>query len=437
MLSYYLKLASTSLAKHPVLSLLMILAIALGIGASMTTVTVNYLMSSDPIPHKSDQLYYVQVDNWDPNRAANDDGEPPVQLTWIDATNLMDAKRAKRQAAIASSLAIVQVPNSELKPQMSSIRLAYADFFTMFDVPFLYGSPWTESQDRERAQVVVLSERLNNELFKGENSVGETLIIKGNSFQVIGVIKDWRLMPRFYDVTTGPFQRTEEMFLPFLLKETLEFDSSGNVNCWKSPEGEGFQAFLQSECINFQMWVELPTQTDVDAYMDFLDAYVTEQKALGRFPRPLNNQLSDVMQWMEKREVVAQDAQIMLWLAFLFLLVCLLNMIGLLLTKFSTRLYDAALRRAVGARRRDIFAQYLFETALVGFIGGLLGLLFAFLGLKAIKSLYSNYMGDLMQLDATMTVSAISLAIVSAMLAGCYPAWRCSTVSPTTYLRSQ
>ena len=67
MFSYYLKLAFKSIKRNPILSLLMVTAIALGIGASMTTITVTYLMSADPIPHKSHQLFHIQVDSWDPN----------------------------------------------------------------------------------------------------------------------------------------------------------------------------------------------------------------------------------------------------------------------------------------------------------------------------------------------------------------------------------
>jgi putative ABC transport system permease protein len=66
MFSYYLKLGWLSIRRNPLLSILMIAAIAIGIGASMTTVTVNYIMSGNPIPQKSDQLFYVQLDNWDP-----------------------------------------------------------------------------------------------------------------------------------------------------------------------------------------------------------------------------------------------------------------------------------------------------------------------------------------------------------------------------------
>ena len=62
MLGYYLQLALRSFRNSKVLTALMVLAIALGIGASMTTITVFHVLSGDPIPDKSDRLFYVQLD---------------------------------------------------------------------------------------------------------------------------------------------------------------------------------------------------------------------------------------------------------------------------------------------------------------------------------------------------------------------------------------
>jgi len=62
MIGYYLALAGRSLRRNVVLTVLMIVAIAFGVGASMTTLTVLHVLSADPIPQKSDKLYYVQLD---------------------------------------------------------------------------------------------------------------------------------------------------------------------------------------------------------------------------------------------------------------------------------------------------------------------------------------------------------------------------------------
>ncbi|MEP1551941.1 MAG: ABC transporter permease [Paraglaciecola sp.] len=438
MFNYYIKLAFKSFKRNPILSLLMVTAIALGIGASMTTITVNYLMSANPIPHKSEQLFHIQVDNWDPNNPFNDDEDAlPNQLTWTDATNLTHAKKALRQSAMSMSGAIIEPQDSESKPFEASIRLAYTDFFAMFDVPFLYGGPWDNNSDDNREQVVVLSKRTNESVFGGENSIGKDILIAGRHFQVVGVIDTWEVMPKFYDVNNGPFNETEELFMPFSLKEDLELPNWGNNNCWKSPDGEGYAAFLRSECINTQMWVELPNAQAEAEYLDFLNNYVRSQKELGRFPRPLHNRLNDVMEWMERREVVEEDAKMMMWLSFMFLLVCLLNTIGLLLAKFTGKSSEIGLRLAVGASKADVFKQHIVETACIGLVGGVAGLGLTLVGLQGIKSLYGDFVDDLASLDASMIVVALVIALVSSIAAGLYPTWRACNISPASQLKSQ
>ncbi len=437
MLNYYIKLAFISIRRNPILTGLMVLAIGLGIGACMTTITVNYVMSSDPIPHKSQQLFYVQVDSWDPNNPFDDNGEPPDQITWTEAMNFMRDKKAFRQTAIASSGAVVIPPGQDAKPQQASLRLAYADFFPMFDIPFLYGAGWSTDADTNREYVAVLSRETNDEMFGGEDSVGRTLTISGRDFRVVGVLDDYMPVPRFYDLSTSAFNTPEDIYIPFILKQDLELPANGNVNCWKSPEGEGFEAFLQSECVNYQMWVELPNQSDKQAYKDYLYSYVTEQKSLGRFPRPINNQLLNVTEWLENQKVVEDDAQIMLWLSFMFLAVCLLNTIGLLLAKFTTRSAEIGLRRAVGAAKSDLFNQHLVETSVIGIAGGLLGLGLAQLGLQGVKTLYRELPDPMVQLDLTMVAVALVLALVSSIAAGLYPTWRACNIAPASQLKSQ
>lgn len=438
MFSYYLRLAFRSMGKNPVLTTLMIAAIALGIGASMTTITVNYLMSANPIPEKSDTLFYVQVDNWSPHNPYNDEtGAPPTQITWTEATNLMAAQKATRQTAMAKSGGIIEPENKDSKPFEASIRLTFGDFFPMFNVPFQYGSGWDSEADQQRQQVVVLSKEINDRVFGGENSVGRDFVMAGQTFRVVGVLDHWQPMPKFYDVENGAFDRPEDVYMPFLLKQELELPSWGNTNCWKPTEGDGFAAFLASECINFQMWVELNSDAEKADYLAFLDNYVQEQKALGRFPRPLNNRLSNVMEWMEQREVVEEDAKVMMWLSVMFLAVCLLNTIGLLLAKFSGKASEIGLRRAVGASRADLFYQHTVETACIGLIGGLAGLGLAVLGLQGIKALYGEFVDNLAQLDPVLVGFGLVLALVSSIVAGLYPTWRACSIEPASQLKSQ
>ena len=75
----------------------------------------------------------------------------------------------------------------------------------MFDVPFQYGAPWSEQDDTRRAQVVVISQKLNDTLFGGADSVGRELLIATRLFRIVGVIKPWNPQPHFWDLDDGVY----------------------------------------------------------------------------------------------------------------------------------------------------------------------------------------------------------------------------------------
>jgi len=435
MFAYYLELGLRSLKRNPVLTALMVLGIALGIAASMTTLTVMYLMGSDPIPWKSSKLHYVQLDNWSAEQPYYDDGRPPDQVTYRDATALMEAGKADKQAAMFKMSLPVQPENREVKPFQSLGRVTYADFFAMFEPPFAYGAAWNHDQDAAHARVIVLGKDMNEKLFGGQNSVGKSVRMDGNDYTVVGVIGDWKLRSRYYDLTNGAFDDADEFFMPYTTAIDLKHHGTGNNSCWKS-SGDGWDAYLQSDCVWQQMWVELDSPARLAEYKSFLDSYVNEQKKLGRFPRPLNNRLLDVNQWMKDQKVVSRDVEVQTGLGFAFLAVCLVNTIGLLLAKFTRKAGEIGLRRALGASRRNVFAQYMIESGVVGLTGGALGLVLTGLGLVAVRLLYTEYK-SVAQLDWTMVTMTIGLALVSALLAGLYPTWRACQVAPAAQLKTQ
>jgi len=437
MFSYYLKLGWLSIRRNPFLSALMIAAIAVGIGASMTIITVNYAMSGNPIPQKSDQLFYVQLDGWDPINRGDDDYELPDQVTYLDAMALMKADKAYRQVASNRSGLVLEPQGEGERPFSVSTRNTWADFFPMFELPFIYGSGWDDSADDNLEKVVVLGKEINERVFGGENSVGRSVRLNGMDFQIVGVLGEYLPVPRFYDVTTGAFDEPAEIFIPFNIAVEYQFSRNGNTSCWKSPDGEGFEAFLSSECVWIQFWAELRNDEEKQDYMAFINAYAEQQKELGRFPRPINNRLSDVMEWMEDQQVVEDDARVMLGLSLLFLVVCLLNTIGLLLAKFLGKSADISLRRALGASRSNLFIQHMIESGMIGLGGGIFGLVLTWLGLRGIEILFGEFIENLVSLDGVMILAAIGLAIVSALLAGLYPTWRACRIAPASQLKLQ
>ena len=437
MLGYHLDLALRSFRRSKVLTALMVLAIALGIGASMTTLTVFHVLSGDPIPQRSARLFYVQLDS-SSKKDYTPGEEPNVQLTRFDAETLLREKKAAQQAVMTGGAAALQGVDgaaAAVAPFFGELRYTSADFFPMFDVPMRFGHPWLAADDDARARVVVISAELNDKLFGGADSTGRTLRVSDHDLRIVGVLDRWALAPRFYDLSgRGSFADTEQAFIPYSTSRDLNLSFSGTMDCWGNSGSD--PRSLAAPCAWIQYWVRLDDAAGVRDYRQYLDAYSDRQRAAGRFERPTNTRLRSVMQWLDFNKVVPTDVRLQLWLAFGFLLVCLVNTVGLLLAKCMRRAPEIGVRRALGASRREIFSQFVVEAGVVGIVGGACGLLLALGGLWLVRQNPAKY-AQLAHLDGAMLAATFVLALAASLLAGLLPAWRACGITPALQLKSQ
>jgi putative ABC transport system permease protein len=417
----------------------MVLAIAVGIGASMTTLTVMHLLSGDPLPGKSAHIYYAQVDP-DPT-PAHQRKEPLDVMDYRSAVDLWSAHRADRQALIVNSQVKVRAPAANLPPLMLQMLSTTSDFFPMFDVPFQYGQGWSAQDDEKHARVAVISSDLNDRLFDGRNSVGRTLRLKDSDVRIVGVLAPWRPSPLFYDVrggrfangdTAGFYGKPEDVFTPFYTGLEINDGNFQQFTCWHVPDKPGH--LEDAPCVWIALWAELDDAAKVSSYRTFLDNYAQQQKALGRF-KFTDTRLRTLMQWLDFNGVVPSDVKLQTWLAFAFLAICLFNTIGLLLAKFLRRSGEIGVRRALGASRRAVFAQCLVEAGLIGLLGGIGGWLLTMLGLWLVRRQSVAY-ADLAHLDVGMFFTTFVLAVVVSLLAGALPALRASRIAPALQLKT-
>jgi putative ABC transport system permease protein len=430
MFVYYLDLARRSLRRNVALTALMILAIAFGVGASMTTLTVLRMLSADPIPGHSHVLYKVQVESRK-SKGYQLGEEPPDMMTRTDAEALLRAAKADRQALMVGGGATIQPERTDLHPFFADSRWTSADFFAMFRVPFLAGSAWTADDDQRAARVVVIARSLADTLFGTSAVIGRSLRVDGAQLRIVGVIDDWQANPRFYDLNSGRYGRAEVLYVPFSTWQEIKPGMDGAFSCWadQAPDRLAY-------CVWIQLWVELDSPAKVAAYHDYLVHYSEEQQRLGRFQRPVNVRLRDAVEWLEYNEVVPDDARLQMWIALAFLLVCLVNTMGLLLTKFMGRSAEIGVRRALGASKRSIFIQLLVEAGSIGIVGGAAGLGLAALGIWAVHQQPTDY-AALAHLDMPMLAATVVLAVISSLLAGLFPAWRGCQIEPGAQLKSQ
>lgn len=444
MFAYDLRLALQSLRRNPGLSALMVLAIALGIAVCTVTFTVYHAMATNPIPERSERLHAVTLDTWGADRPYDEKQpeNPPPLLTYRDATALHDANVAPRSLVMYRSGTLLVPERAGVKPYNATVRVTTHEFFGMFDVPFQYGQGWDAAADAGPQPVVVLSSDTNDKVFGGENSVGRMLKLGNIEYRVIGVLQPWAPSPKFFDLNTGAFEDPEDAYLPFGWGRALEMPVYGNTNCWKAESGSTYEDFLNSECVWLQLWADLPAPADREKYQAYLDNYARAQKAAGRLPRPLNNRIYDVEQWLERNEVVQRDNRVLIGIALLFLGVCLVNVVGLLLAKFLNGATLSGLRRALGASRRDIVRQHMTEVLVLGLAGGAFGVLLAMAGLAGIRGLYGSDFNRaayerLTEIDLGVVVVSLALSLVAGAIAGWYPSWRIGRVAPAVYLKTQ
>ena len=437
MFAYYLDLALRSLKRNPVLTALMVLAIGLGIGASMTMITVLHVMGGDPLPGRSAQLFVPMLDPRAPDSGQNARAGimgTPDAFTWVDAVNLLREHRADRQAAMSSGSVAVTPADAGQHPFFENGQYVTADFFRMFDAPFEAGTGWTSAQDDAHARVVVLNAELARKLFGDADAVGRPVRLDNTEFRVIGVLRDWHPQPAFYaQHGARVFGGADQFFMPLQTAVELQLSFRGHFSCW----GDGAESRTSDQCTWLQFWVELDNPVKAFAYGRYLDNYWRDQQAHGRFPRKdAPPQLFGLMAWLAHEHIIPDTLSMQLWLAVGFLAVCMLSVVALLLAKFLRRSGEISVRRAMGARRRDVFVQFGIESALIGTLGGLLGLVIAQLGLWSIRQRPDGY-AHLAQMDAGMLVGTVVLAIAASVLAGVLPAWRACLVPPALQLKTQ
>ena len=348
-----------------------------------------------------------------------------------------------------SALGPVSLSGAENHPLRRTARLTTRDFFSMFDVPFLYGQAWSKSDDEAGAQVAVLSRSLSERLFGAGDTRGRTLVFSGQRFKVIGVIDRWQPLPQFYEVARS-FGPSDDLFIPFRWIESLAVLQFPGFCPRTQTSVSAFKELAPSECNFVNLWVELRGKQQFEAYRAFLDNYGREQQQSGRFERPLNNRLADVSTWLQMNDVVGSQSKFQAILALVFLCICILNALGLLLAKFLAGAPLAGLRRALGATRGDIMRQHLMEVLVLGAIAGVVGIGLAALGLRLVRKYFfwqANMPADrpefaqvavsLSHLDTRMLLLAVGLSLLAAMLAGIYPAWRIGRMAPATFLKIQ
>lgn len=426
MFEYHLRCALHKCLRRPWLASTLILIIGLGAAACMTTLSVLRAATRDPMPGLSQLMYAPSI--MSRGQAAAPLAAAQGLVDHATAMRLLTPARNVRVLADYAISGIALPQRSRTHPTAIYGHAVSTGFFSMLHVPFVFGGVWSAADEDRGDLLVVISEKLNNRIFAGRNSVGEALRYNDSTLRVVGVMGDWEPSPRFYDVNVGNgYPGTDEdFFVPFASALANGFSSSGTVSCVEAPRGSGLHALIDSGCLWISVIAETRDKDAIRALSEVLDSTVK----VGSADSQRSGTMIPLGALLERKNIVPAGTHASVVVAIALFLGCLITAASLMLSNYLGRTTELGLRRALGAKRQDILGMLLVESALIGILGGLIGVALTLAGVAVVHRLLPSGPAELATFQFGALVLTMFGTLVATVLAGCYPAMTASRVLP-------
>jgi putative ABC transport system permease protein len=381
-----LRYAVRILRRNPGFAVTAILSLALGIGSSVAIFTIadNLLLRPMPYPDAS-RLVMV----WESNAARH------VSHNSVNPANYFDWKA---QNTVFSEMAAFfdeyhTVFSTGQRNEELDAQIVSSDLLPLLQVQPYRGRFFTRQEDESDERLAVISYRLWQRWFNGDDSVvGRQVEINSRPFTIIGV-----LGPDFYF-----HKRSVDLWLPLGLKAA----SAPRGGRWLS-----VIARLKPGVTAAQAQAEMTT---IAARLSA--AYPEMNTGMSATIEPLRDSLV--------REVKTSLIMLLVAVALLLGVACA-NVANLLLARYTARYREMALRGALGARRWRIVRQLLAESLVLSLAGGLLGLGFAYVAVRGLVSMAGRELTRYLTIsfDSRIILAALGLSLLTGIIFGLLPAW--------------
>ncbi|MGC9357909.1 MAG: ABC transporter permease [Anaerolineae bacterium] len=402
------RLALRALAANKLRAVLTMLGIIIGVGAVITLLSVGQGVQTyitEQFQSIGTNLFFIIPGSF------QQELEKPAYLTLRDAEALQDPAQAPDILRVAPTLqgnGKVSIPGEEKNTEIVGVTQEYA---AVRDWRPIVGTFITPVENQTQARVAVLGKIVADTLFPNNpDPTGEMVRIDGVPFRVIGVMEE-RGGSNFGS-------EDDTVLVPLSTAFSRLFPR-------RTPRGEPRLSIIYVQAVNG----------------DRMDAAVTEASQILRQRHNIAPGEPDDFSTISQSDLIGTFEQItsvitvfLGAIAGISLLVGGIGIMNIMLVSVTERTREIGLRKAVGARRRDILWQFLIEAILLSTVGGAIGIAIGSLGSTAISTLLRDE-----GFSAVITLGSVALATLFSaavgLFFGIYPAQRAAALNPIDALR--
>ncbi len=403
-----LRLALRALATNKMRAVLTMLGIIIGVGAVITLLSVGQGVQTyitEQFQSIGANLFFIIPGNLEQEL------DRPAYLTMKDANALRDTTLAPHVLRVGPTVqngASITIPGREKATQINGVTPDYTGIRDWYPA---MGSFITEYDETVQARVIVLGKVVADNLFPDNpDPTGEIVRINGAPFRVIGVMRERG---------GGSFGSEDDVaFIPLNTAINRLFPR-------RTPKGEPRVSAIYVQAVSG----------------DRIEAAITEASEILRQRHGILPGDPDDFAIISQSDIIGTFEQITSVLtvflgaiAGISLLVGGIGIMNIMLVSVTERTREIGLRKAVGARRRDILWQFLIEAMLLSLAGGLVGILLGSSGAAAISlALRDEGFRAVLTVDSVLLATLFSAAV--GLFFGIYPAQRAAALNPIDALR--
>ncbi|MEO7520742.1 MAG: ABC transporter permease [Gemmatimonas sp.] len=386
-LLFDLRYAFRGLRRTPAFAIVVLLTLALGIGANSAIFSVVNTVLLKPLPYQEPERLVTIFHDYPALKL-----EAPVTAPGF--RDYRDRTKTFQYVAVGTGWGANLTGSGE--PERVTASRVSQQFFPALGVPTLYGRTFqTQEEEPGNDKVLVLSHGMWQRLFAGEPSaIGKRISLNGESYQVVGI------MPRNF---IDPWNRAAELWAPLAL----------------TPQQRESRNEYLAVTARLKPGVSIEqAQADLTALSNALAAENGgDGSGYGLLAKPVI-------------KVVVGNIGKALWVllgavGFVLLIACA-NVANLFLVRASGRHKEIALRTALGAQRWPLVRQLLVESMTLSLLGGVLGLLLAWASVTLLIAFNPGNVPrlDELRVDGSVVAFTAFVAIVTGVLFGVFPAMR-------------